>query len=83
MLHQRDKNLGWAIVFSAFLVLLISSIACAIFEAPRRNLPRPITLAETSFNKHFVQNIFTLIRYISIAAMGFGAYGVITWPSGP
>ncbi len=83
LLFQRDKDLGWAIVFCAFLVLLLSSIASSILRTPPKNLPYPVILANSNFEREFMGNVCRLIRYISLGAMAMGVYGIIAWPSGP
>lgn len=83
MLFQRDKDLGWIIVFSAFLVFLLLSIVTAVLQIPPKGLPYPVTLANSNFEKQFFRNVCQLIRYAALAAMAVGAYGIITWPPGP
>lgn len=83
MLFQRDKDLGWAIVFAAFLILLLSSIASSILRAPPKDLPYPVVLANTNFEREFAGNVCQLIRYVSLGGMAVGVYGIIVWPSGP
>ncbi|HHX10511.1 MAG TPA: hypothetical protein GX729_03980 [Firmicutes bacterium] len=83
MQFQRDKDLGWAIAFSSFLILVISSLVCAILQVPKGDMPYPVVLANSTFERQFVIHTLQLVKYISLAAMAIGAYGIITWPSGP
>ncbi|HHT84154.1 MAG: hypothetical protein ACOX34_04215 [Bacillota bacterium] len=83
MQFQRDKDLGWAIVFSGFLILVISSLVCAILQGPRKDVPHPVVLANSTFERQFIVHTLQLVKYLSLGAMGVGAYGIIAWPSGP
>jgi hypothetical protein len=80
---QRDKDFAWVIVFASFLVLVIASLVSAILQAPKRDVPQPIALASSTFEREFVLHTLQLVKYISLGTMALGAYGVFTWPSGP
>lgn len=80
---RRDKDLAWVITFTSFLIFLLSSIACSILESGPRTLPEPVVLANANFGKAFTYSLFRMVRYASLAALGFGIFRVITWPPGP
>ncbi len=83
MLFQRDKDLGWIIVFSAFLGFLLLSIVAAVVQISPKGQPYPVTLANSNFEKHFFRNVCQFMKYTALGAMALGIYGIIAWPPGP
>jgi len=79
---SRDKDLAWIITFTSFLIFLLSAIACSILQKQPERIPEPVILASASFGKSFAGKLFSLIRYLSLASIGLGIIGVITWPPG-
>ncbi len=78
---RPDRELGWIILSSSFLVFLLVSVVIACYPPYPGDLPLPVTLARPYVGRAVFRAILTFTRYTSLAGMGVGLYGVIAWPS--
>ena len=83
MHYERDKDLGWVITFTSFLVFLLSAIASAALEATPSELPQAVVLANAHLGKAFISVLASFVRYVAVAGLVYGIIAIVTWPPGP
>lgn len=83
MHFERNKDLAWIITFAAFLVFLLSAIACSALGALPSSRPEAISLANAHLNRAFLAALSSFFKCTSLAVLVYGIVAVITWPPGP
>jgi len=78
---RPDRELGWIILSSSFLVFLLASVVVASCPPYPAGLPLPVTLARPYVGRAVFRAMFIFARYASLTAMAVGLYGIIAWPS--
>ncbi|MGI6663511.1 MAG: hypothetical protein ACOX4B_08720 [Bacillota bacterium] len=83
MHFERNKDLAWVITFTAFLVFLLSAIACSAFQGLPSSRPQAVALANAHLNRAFLAALSSFLKYTSLAVIVYGIVAIITWPPGP
>lgn len=82
MLYQRDKDLGWVIAFTSLLIFLLAAVTCAALDATPPGVPQAVVLANASLSRAFLAATASFVRWVAVAGLVYGAFGIITWPPG-
>jgi hypothetical protein len=83
MQFERNKDLAWVITFTAFLVFLLSAIACSAFSGLPSKQPQAVALANANLNRAFLAALSAFLKYTSLAVVLYGIVAIIIWPPGP
>ena len=82
MHYQRDKDLGWVITFTSFLIFLLGAIVSAALDATPPDLPQAVVLANAHLGRAFASVVSSFVRYLAVAGIIYGIIAIITWPPG-
>lgn len=82
MIYQKDKDLGWVIAFTSFLVFLLAAIIRAAMDAAPTGVPQAIFLANAHLSRAFIATTASFVRWVAVAGLVYGAYGIVRWPPG-
>jgi hypothetical protein len=83
MQFERNKDLAWVITFTAFLVFLLSAIACSALHSLPSKQPQAITMANAHLSRAFLAALSSFLKYTSLAVVLYGIVAIVTWPPGP
>ena len=80
MNYRKDKDLGWAIAFTSFLIFLLAAVTFAAVDGAPSGVPQAVALANASLGRAFLSVASSFVRWLAVAGVIFGIVGIITWP---